>query len=86
MKYAWQNINEYGTNNLNTFSTTIKPTGYIGIQHDAINIQYHNVTTGIAGDLSQGQYSQYYNGPGSAFPYTAGNVITFTGTETNLCY
>jgi hypothetical protein len=86
MKYAWQNINEYGTNNLNTFSTTIKPTGYIGIQHDSINVQYHNVTTGIAGDLSQGQYSQYYNGPGNIFPYTAGSVITFTGTETNLCY
>jgi hypothetical protein len=86
MKYAWSNINEYGTQNLNTFSATIKPTGYIGIQHDAINVQYHNVTTGIAGDLSQGQYSQYYNGPGRSFPYTAGSVITFTGTETNLCF
>ena len=86
LKYAWENINEYGTNNLNTFSITLKPTGYIGIQHDSINVQNHNVTTGIAGDLALGQFSQYYTGPGSSFPYTAGSVITFTGTETNLCY
>lgn len=87
LSFNWQNINEYGTSNLNTFSATIKPTGYIGLNYQQVNVQNHNVTSGIAGDLSQGQYSQYYNGPGSAFPIpTAGTTITFTGTEVvNQC-
>ena len=85
MKYTWENVNEYGTNNLNTFNATIRPTGYIGINHQAVNVQYHNVTTGIAGDLSQGQYSQYYTGPGNVFPIP-GSTLTFTGTETSVCY
>lgn len=85
MKYAWENINEYGTQNLNTFSATIKPTGYIGLTHTNVNVQNHNVTIGIAGDLSIGQFSQYYNGHGSQLSATTG-TITFTGTEVNLCY
>jgi hypothetical protein len=85
MKYVWENINEFGTSNLNTFSTTIKPTGYIGIDHQQVNVQNHNVTTGIAGDLSLGQYSQYYTGPGNIFPVPAA-TLTFTGTEVaDLC-
>ena len=85
MKYVWENINEFGTGNLNTFSTTIKPTGYIGIDHQQVNVQNHNVTTGIAGDLSLGQYSQYYTGPGNIFPVSP-STITFTGTEVaDLC-
>lgn len=86
MKYAWENINEYGTQNLNTFDITIKPTGYIGIKHDAVNVQYHNVTTGIAGDISAGQYSQYYNGPGNTFPIPSSTLV-YSGNEVaNLCY
>ena len=85
MKYTWENVNEYGTQNLSTFSTTIKPTGYIGINHQSINVQNHNVTTGIAGDLSLGQFSQYYTGPGNAFTIPSSTLI-YNGTETNLCY
>ena len=85
MKYQWQNINEYGTNNLNTFSATIKPTGYIGLNYQNVNIQNHNVTIGIAGDLSVGQFSQYYNGQGANLSTPSG-TITFTGTEVNLCF
>ena len=80
LKYAWENINEYGTQNLNTFSATIKPTGYIGLDYQQVNVQYHNVTSGIVGDASIGQYAQYYNGAGSVFPIP-GNTITFNGTE-----
>jgi hypothetical protein len=85
MKYTWENVNEYGTQNLNTFSTTIKPTGYIGINHQQVNVQYHNVTTGIAGDIAAGQYSQYYNGAGSAFPIPSSTLV-YGGNETNICY
>ena len=85
MTYNWENINEYGTNNLNTFSATIKPTGYIGLNHTNVNVQNHAVTIGIAGDLSLGQFSQYYNGYGAQLSTTNG-TISFTGTEVNLCY
>ena len=93
MKYTWENINEFGTNNLNTFSATIKPTGFIGLNYSQVNVQQHNVTMGIAGDLSQGQYSQSYNGPGSGLSVlnlttpdvTTGFKFAYTGTEVDLC-
>jgi hypothetical protein len=85
MKYTWENINEYGTQNLNTFSTTIRPTGFIGLDYQNVNIQNHSVTIGIAGDISIGQYSQYYNGQGSLLQQPS-RTISFTGTEiTDQC-
>lgn len=84
MKYTWENINEYGTNNLNTFSATIKPTGQIGLDYQNVNIKDHAVTIGIAGDISLGQYSQHYSGYGS--PVSITPALNFTGTEvTDLC-
>ena len=94
MKYTWEKINEFGTNNLNTFSATIKPSGLIGVKYDAVNIQNHNVTIGTAGDISQGQYVQSYAGPGSDLsalnlttpdPNT-GYKFTFSGTEVDICF
>lgn len=81
MKYTWENVSEYGTNNLNTFSTEIRPSGFIGIKHDSINIRNNPVTIGIAGDVSIGQFSQYYTGLGASLPPTL-DLITFAGTET----
>ena len=57
MKYTWDNTKEWGTNNRNTFSAEIRPSGAIAFNYSAINITNHNVTVGISGDLSQGQYS-----------------------------
>jgi hypothetical protein len=83
--YNWENINEYGTNNLNTFSATIRPSGAINLGYTNVNVQNHSVTIGIAGDISLGQFSQYYNGYGAptSIPSTG---INFTGTEVNLCF
>lgn len=64
-KYWWQDIAEISNmSNLNTFSVEIRPTGYIGIQYDKINIQNQLVTSAIIGDASKGEYTVHYSGLG----------------------
>lgn len=84
MRYGWDNAYELGTNNKSTFNIQIKNSGYIGINYQSVNVQNNTVTAGIAGDISQGQYSQIYNGWGGAF--TPNAQYTFSGTEiTDQC-
>lgn len=84
MRYGWDRVYELGTNNASTFNIQIKDSGYVGINYESVNVQYNTVTAGIAGDISQGQYSQIYHGPGSTF--TPNSQYTFTGTETtDIC-
>jgi len=65
-RYTWENISEYGApNNLNTFSVEIRPSGYIGINHEKINLnEWRTVTVGMTGNTSLGEYTQYYHGAG----------------------
>ena len=73
-RYRWENISEFGVpNNLNTFSMEIRPSGYIGINYEKVNIsQWRPVTSGITGDTDQGEYIQFYHGPGfnTTTPYS----------------
>ena len=73
-RYRWENISEYGVpNNLNTFSLEIRPSGYIGINYEKVNIsQWRPVTSGITGDTDRGEYIQFYHGPGfnTTTPYS----------------
>lgn len=83
MRYGWDRVYDLGTNNASTFNIQIKDTGYIGINYESVNSQY-NITAGIAGDISQGEYSQIYHGWGGAF--NPNPQYTFTGTEiTDQC-
>lgn len=83
MRYGWDRVYELGTNNASTFNIQIKDSGYIGINYQSVNSQY-DITAGIAGDISQGQYRQIYNGWGGSFTPSA--QYTFTGTEiTDQC-
>ena len=63
--YFWENISEYRDNtDLNTFDTTLYPTGNIRFAYQAVDIQSHSVTVAIVGDLSAGEYTQwFYNNP-----------------------
>ena len=63
--YFWENISEYYYNtDLNTFDTTIYPTGNIRFGYQAVDVQSHSVTVAIVGDLSAGEYNQwFYNNP-----------------------
>lgn len=83
-RYKWENISEYGIpNNLNTFSVEIRPSGYIGIDYEKINISPGRpITMGMTGDTSLGEYVQYYHGPGYSSLDTTTNLVSNTG---NLC-
>ena len=83
-RYRWQNISEYGVpNNLNTFSIEIRPTGYIGINHESINISsWRPVTVGMTGDTTRGEYTQFYHGSG----FTSSNPVSYITQSTgDLC-
>ena len=83
MRYGWDRVYDLGTNNASTFNIQIKNTGYIGINYQSVGSQY-NITAGIAGDISRGEYSQIYHGWGGGFNPAA--QYTFTGTEiTDQC-
>ena len=83
-RYKWENISEYGRpGNLNTFGVEIRPSGYIGVSYEQINIDpWRTVTMGMTGDSSVNQYTQYYSGAG--FRSTE-NVAYITQFTTDLC-
>ena len=77
-RYKWENISEYGVpSNLNTFEVEIRPSGYIGMSYEQVNISpWKPVTIGRTGDV--GEFSQYYHGSG----FSQGNfnhIIDSTG-------
>ena len=77
--YFWENISEYYDNtDLNTFDATLYPTGNIRFAYQAVDIQSHSVTVAIVGDLSAGQYTQwFYNNPNTdgGVYWTSGNPL-----------
>ena len=83
-RYTWENISEYGRpDNLNTFSVEIKPSGFIGINYEKVNIDpSRTVTIGMTGDSSVSQYTQYYSGAG--FSNTE-NVSYITQSTGDMC-
>jgi hypothetical protein len=83
-RYKWENISEYGVpGNLNTFGVEIKPSGFIGIHYEKVNLEpWRTVTMGMTGDSSVNQYTQYYSGPG--FRSTE-NVAYITQSTGDIC-
>jgi hypothetical protein len=73
-RYKWENISEFGVpENLNTFGVEIRPSGYIGMHYEKVNISPSRpVTIGMTGDV--GEYTQFYHGAG--FSQTNFNHIT----------
>jgi len=76
--YFWENISEYyDPNDLNTFSTTLYPLGNINFTYQKLDIQEHKVSVFVSGDLSAGEYEQFfYNDP------TNGGVYWTSGDST----
>jgi len=64
-KYMWENIAEYNNANTeNSFDLTIYPLGNIAINYTEMEINNHSVTVATVGDLSAGEYKQwFYNHP-----------------------
>jgi hypothetical protein len=83
-RYKWENISEYGRpQNLNTFGVEIKPSGYIGIHYEKVNIDpSRTVTIGMTGDSSLNEYTLNYSGAG--FSRTE-NVSYTTQSTGDMC-
>jgi hypothetical protein len=80
-RYKWENISEYGRpENLNTFGVEIRPSGYIGMHYESVNISpWRPVTIGRTGNV--GEFHQYYHGAG----FTQGSFSHITETTGDPC-
>jgi len=80
-RYAWENISEYGRpDNLNTFGVEIRPSGFIGVHYQQINIDpWRTVTMGMTGDSSLNQYTLNYSGAGFSRVENVSNITQSTG-------
>ena len=66
MKYTWENIQQFGYNNRpNTFSLEIRPSGYLGIQYDKINVEGYPITAGAIGNAALGEWTQHFRSEGT---------------------
>ena len=81
-RYKWENISEFGIpENLNTFGVEIRPSGFIGMHYEKVNISPNRtITMGMTGDV--GEYTQYYHGAG----YSTNTPFSFIAESTgNIC-
>jgi len=63
-RYVWENISEISNgNNLNTFGVEIKPSGYIGLRYQSVNVT-QPTTSAIVGNAALGEYTQNFHGSG----------------------
>jgi hypothetical protein len=62
MTYGWYGINQYGSGNTSSFEVKIDNTGLIDYRFDRAFVTNNTVTIGMTGDLSKGEYYQYYHG------------------------
>ena len=80
-KYFWNNIAEISnTNNLNTFSLEIRPTGFIGVNYTLINIQNQTMTAGTIGDPALGEFNQIRHGAGASSANLTNWTMDSTGS------
>jgi hypothetical protein len=80
-RYVWENISEFGRpENLNTFGVEIRPSGFIGVHYEQINIDPSRpVTMGMTGDSSLNQYTLNYSGPGFSRVENVSYITQVTG-------
>ena len=50
----------YDRNTSNTFDLTIYPMGNIEVNYEQVQINNHAVTVAVVGDLSAGEYEQWF--------------------------
>jgi hypothetical protein len=83
-RYKWENISEFGApQNLNTFGVEIRPSGYIGVHYEQINISpWRRVTMGRTGDSSKNEYVLDYYGSG----FSSNQIVSYVTQSTgDLC-
>ncbi len=56
LRYTWEDVSQFGRwDSRNTFSLEIRPTGYIGLQYDKIDVQ-GTILRGMVGNASLGEW------------------------------
>lgn len=80
-RYKWENISEFGRpENLNTFGVEIRPTGFIGMHYEQVNIDPSRpITIGMTGDSALNQYALSYSGAGFNSVENVSYITHFTG-------
>lgn len=82
MTYGWYGVSEYAdTSKRSSFEVTIENSGKINTVFSGALVSYHQVTSGIIGDISKGEYYQYYTGSGLSsgpFSWTLNSTSTST--------
>lgn len=82
-RYVWENIGEISNgNNLNTFGVEIKPSGYIGLRYQNVNVS-QPTTSAIVGNAALGEYNMHFHGTGFTTS-TVPALIEYTGTS-SMC-
>ncbi len=85
----WEGVDEYyQTTRENTFDLTIYPLGNIKMTYEELDIANHSVTVAVVGDLSQGQYTQwFYNHPtnGAIYWDTSESAPVEIGEGASIC-
>jgi len=88
-KYMWEGVDEYyQVTRENTFDLTIYPLGNIKMTYEELDIANHSVTVAVVGDLSQGQYTQwFYNHPtnGAIYWDTSESAPVDIGEGASIC-
>ena len=79
-RYKWENISEFGApQNLNTFGVEIRPSGYIAMHYEQVNISpWRPVTIGMTGDTSAGEFTQRYHGAG----FSSNEIVSYITQNT----
>ncbi len=62
MTYGWYGVNQYGSGNQSSFEVKIDNTGLVDFRFDRALITNNPVTIGMTGDLTKGEYYQYFRG------------------------
>lgn len=90
--FEWRNVQEYGTNNLNTFGLQLWPDGSFDFQYANVNVTQHDTWIGFTGDTTS-QSGNVYDEVNELFYKTASeggmttqHVTNFTDAETNFGY
>ena len=86
MTYGWYGTYEYGTSNQSSFEVNINSSGALNVRFGGAFVSNdHVVTSGMTGNLANGEYFQYYHGAGFSVP-TSGLSWSVGSTTVNLCY
>lgn len=87
MTYGWYNLSQCcSSQGGNSFEIKINSSGLIDTRIAGALVQYNAVTSGFSGDLTKGEYFQYYHGAGINIPYGAGvSWQALNGTGADLC-